>query len=246
VQRRRVLPRPRPEPDAVRDRLRALVAGSDDEQPDVGGEGAAARLSPRWIAPPSMRPVLVAIGATALAAWIVLRTFGGGAPTPVSLEPGTAIVPSSAPAGLPLATPTPSVVVVHVLGEVRRPGLVTLPSGSRVADAVEAAGGLRKGGSTGSLNLARTLVDGEQVMVSRDAVAAPVSGDGGGTAAGPLDLNTATADQLDELPGVGPVTAERILAWRTEHGRFASVDQLREVSGIGEKTFERLAPLVRV
>jgi len=226
----------------VRDRLRALVAGAD-ASPSDDGESAGAPLGSRWIAPPSMRPVLVAIGATALAAWIVLRTFGGGAPTPVSLEPGMPMVASSA--GLPLATPQPSVVVVHVLGDVRRPGLVTLPSGSRVADAVEAAGGLRKGGSTGSLNLARTVVDGEQVMVSRDAAAAPGPG-GGGTAAGPLDLNTATADQLDELPGVGPVTAERILAWRTEHGRFASVDQLREVSGIGAVTFERLAPLVRV
>lgn len=241
MQRRRVLPRPRPEPDAVRERLRALVEG-----PPAGDDDAVASPAPRWIAPPSLRPVLLAVGATALAAWIVLGTFGGGSPTPVSLEPGTPLASPSSSAGLPAAAPSPQDVVVHVLGDVRRPGLVTLPAGARVADAVEAAGGLRKGGSTGSLNLARTLVDGEQVVVSRDAVAAPPAAGGGGTQAGPLDLNTATADDLDELPGVGPVMAERILAWRAEHGRFASVDQLREVSGIGAVTFERLAPLVRV
>ncbi len=198
------------------------------------------------------RPVLVAVGVTALAAWLLLRTVTGGAPTPVALVPGTPMpVVSGSLAGRPGSSASPSAqpdLVVHVVGEVRRPGLVRLPPGSRVADAIEAAGGLSKGGSSGGLNLARLLVDGEQVDVAHDAATAPpvASGSGSGAPAGPVNLNTATVDDLDTLPGVGPVMAGRIIDWRTQNGRFASVDQLREVSGIGDRTFERLAPLVTV
>jgi len=200
--------------------------------------------------PGAAKPVLLAVAATALAAWLLLRTVTGGAPTPVALVPGTPVpvVSGSAAAGPSAsASPRPD-LVVHVVGEVRKPGLVRLPPGSRVADAIEAAGGLRAGGSSGALNLARALVDGEQVDVSREAQAdpPPAVGGSGGKPAGPVDLNTATLEQLDTLPGVGPVMAGRILDWRTQHGRFASVDQLREVSGIGDRTFERLAPLVTV
>jgi competence protein ComEA len=143
-------------------------------------------------------------------------------------------------------------VVVQVIGEVRRPGLVRLLAGSRVADAVAQAGGVRPGGGTGGLNLARVVVDGEQIVVS---AAVPVATGGsvsdgpgppGGASSEVVDLNTATLTDLDGLPGVGPVMAGRILDWRTAHARFASVDQLREVSGIGAKTFERLKPHVRV
>lgn len=149
------------------------------------------------------------------------------------------------------ATPS-SVVVVHVAGEVRRPGIVTLPSGARVADAVAAAGGLARGGSLGGVNLARQVVDGERIEVGPDAPVEPPAGTASGGAGGPsvggglLDLNSATADQLDGLPGVGPVTAAKILAWREEHGRFTVVDELTEVSGIGPKTLEELRPHVRV
>jgi competence protein ComEA len=138
-------------------------------------------------------------------------------------------------------------VVVQVVGQVRHPGLVSLPRGSRVADAVAAAGGLVRGGSSGGLNLARVLADGEQVVVSPEAVAAPgpASSDAA-SASAVVDLNSATASDLDTLPGVGPVMAGRILDWRTAHGRFTSVDQLREVSGIGARTFDRLKPHVRV
>jgi competence protein ComEA len=145
---------------------------------------------------------------------------------------------------------------VQVLGEVRHAGLVSLPAGSRVADALQAAGGLVRGGGSGGLNLARLVVDGEQIVVAHDtpSVAGPggsstasgvgTSGAGGTDAV--VDLNAATVSDLDALPGVGPVMAGRILEWRTAHGRFASVDQLREISGIGARTFARLQPHVRV
>jgi competence protein ComEA len=122
-----------------------------------------------------------------------------------------------------------------------------------VADAIAAAGGAVPGAATARLNLARRLVDGEQVVVPGpgDPVA-PVAAPGPGGADGPggpaavVDLNAATQAQLDALPGVGPVLAGRILAWRTEHGRFTRVDELGEVAGIGPKALERLRPLVTV
>ena len=133
-----------------------------------------------------------------------------------------------------------------------RPGLVRLPSGSRVADAIEAAGGVRRPRAADSVNLARVLVDGEQIVVSDSpAAAAPASSGGGptgGAAGTPLvvDLNTASVDVLDSLPGVGPVLAARIIAWRTANGPFRSVDELGEVSGIGEAILGQVRPLVRV
>ena len=149
----------------------------------------------------------------------------------------------------PLApSPSPS-LTVHVMGEVRHPGVVTVPAGSRVGDVVAAAGGLRKGAKLGATNLARAVADGERVDVGTDADAAAPTGVGASTgtggAAGILDLNTASAEQLDGLPGIGPVTAAKILAWRTQNGRFSVVDELAEVPGIGPKTLEELRPLVR-
>ncbi|MFC0359462.1 helix-hairpin-helix domain-containing protein [Kytococcus schroeteri] len=166
-------------------------------------------------------------------------------------------------------------VVVHVVGEVRSPGVVRLPSGARVADAVREAGGPTRRADVSVLNLARPVTDGEQLVVLRPgqdpptpaAVPGGATGPGGAAGAGTtpggaggaapggaeepgaggaLDLNTADQAALEELPGVGPVTAEHILAWRTEHGRFTSVDELMEVSGIGEKTLETLRPHVSV
>jgi competence protein ComEA len=159
--------------------------------------------------------------------------------------------------GSPVLSPSPSsVVVVDVAGQVRRPGLVRLPPGSRVWDAVTAAGGPTPAARLEGLNLARPLTDGEQVRVPgpNDPVAAapavagdPASGGTPGTPGGPLlDLNAATSAQLETLPGVGPVLAGRILAWRTQHGRFSRVEELAEVTGIGEKLFAQLRPLVRV
>jgi competence protein ComEA len=130
---------------------------------------------------------------------------------------------------------------------VRHPGLVRLPAGSRVDDAVRAAGGAVPRTDLTGLNLARILVDGEQIAVGI-AVRVPPPGTSGssGAGAGLINLNSATAEQLDSLPGIGPVLAQRILDWRTEHGRFISVDQLREVSGIGEAKFADIRGLVTV
>ncbi|KOX02541.1 DNA-binding protein [Streptomyces sp. NRRL B-1140] len=148
-------------------------------------------------------------------------------------------------------------IVVDVGGKVREPGIHRLPPGSRVADALQAAGGVKPGTKTDGLNRARFLVDGEQVIVGGPA---PAGGPGmSGTAPGgpagvtggvagpaePVSLNTATADQLDTLPGVGPVLAQHIIDYRTQHGGFRSVDELREVNGIGDRRFADLRDLVR-
>jgi competence protein ComEA len=137
-----------------------------------------------------------------------------------------------------------AVVVVDVAGKVRHPGIVRLPLGSRVDDAVRAAGGPLPGATYDGLNRARKLTDGEQVLVG---VPAPTgSTAAGSTTGGLVDLNAADVTALDSLPGIGPVLAQKIVDWRTEHGRFASVDQLREVSGIGESKFAAVKSKVRV
>jgi competence protein ComEA len=158
--------------------------------------------------------------------------------------------PSSAPSPLVSVSPTETSsataeLVVDVAGKVRRPGIAVLPAGSRVVDALKAAGGARRGVDLTSLNLARLVVDGEQILVGVAPVPG-VAGSLGAPAAGESLVNLNTADQatLETLPGVGPVTAESILAWRTDNGGFTSVDELLEVDGIGEATLEDLAPLV--
>lgn len=149
-------------------------------------------------------------------------------------------------------------IVVDVSGEVHRPGVRRLPAGSRVADALEAAGGVRAGTDVTGLNRARVLVDGEQVAVGLPP-GLPVTGTAGGTGVGsgsagaaggagpsaPLSLNTATAEQLETLPGVGPVLAQHMIDYRTENNGFRSVDELRQVNGIGDRRFADLQPLVR-
>jgi competence protein ComEA len=141
-------------------------------------------------------------------------------------------------------------VIVDVVGRVHRPGLVTLLAGARVADAVRAAGGALAGTNLSSLNLARVCVDGEQIAVGVAGAAAPAGTSGSAPASGApvglVNLNTATADQLDALPGVGPVMAQRIIAYRTDHGPFTAVTQLQQVSGIGDAKYADLSPLVTV
>ncbi|MEU4350450.1 helix-hairpin-helix domain-containing protein [Streptomyces sp. NPDC023838] len=154
--------------------------------------------------------------------------------------------------GAPGASPSGG-IVVDVSGKVRRPGIHRLPPGSRVADALAAAGGARDGVDLTGLNRARVLMDGEQVVVGVPGAvpggAAPMAGGGSagaGAAAGtPVSLSSATVDQLDALPGVGPVLAQHIVDYRAQHGGFRSVDELREVNGIGDRRFEDLRPLVR-
>lgn len=188
----------------------------------------------------------------------------GAVPVGVARSAATSSVASSvAPTSSTSARASPplGVVVVHVVGRVRHPGVHRLPVGSRVADAVQAAGGASGKADLAALNLARMLVDGEQVRVPAvgDPMASPGpgpgsgsgSGTGGGGGAGaagssgtPVSLNTGDLGALDTLPGVGPVLAQRILDWRAAHGRFSSVDELGEVSGIGEKLLAQLGPLV--
>ena len=143
--------------------------------------------------------------------------------------------------------PSASSLVVDVAGKARRPGIYRLPAGARVYDALRAAGGARQGVSTLSLNLAEPLHDGEQIVVGGPAPPSAGASAASGTASGTptvVDLNTATLEQLETLPGVGPVLGQHILDWRDAHGRFSSIDQLQQVSGIGDVRFAQLKPLV--
>ncbi len=189
------------------------------------------------------RPGLRALLALAAVAVIVAGFFlWRSQPTP---EPLAAPTPISSPPAASSPRPSPTAqVTVHVAGKVREPGVYSLPMGARVTDAIKAAGGVRKGAPLGPVNLARRLTDGEQILVGANAPAAVA----GGTApeAAVLDLNSATPDQLEQLPGVGEVLASRIIDYRTTHGAFTNVDQLRDVSGIGAKKYEEIKPKVRV
>ena len=139
----------------------------------------------------------------------------------------------------------PKLVYVDVVGAVRRPGLYRVPGGARVADAVSRAGGATRKAELALVNLAALVADGEQVVVPLRGAAA-VGASGGDTSApsGPVHLNSATIEQLDALPGVGPVTAQKIVDFRTQHGGFGSVDELDAVPGIGPARLSDLRPLV--
>lgn len=207
--------------------------------------------SRRW---PVGRPQLAVVAIVAIAGclWAGLsltqaRTVTLSVPTPSPVSSGLATPTST-------AAPTPR-IQVHVIGAVNQPGVVLLVQGARVQDALTAAGGLRADARPGDLNLAMVVTDGSQIVVG--TVAAPgglVRGAGaeaptGASASGGsslINLNTATVDQLDTLPGVGPVTAQAIVAWRSQHGRFTRIEQLGEVDGIGPKTYAQLAPKVTV
>ncbi|QFY14145.1 ComEA family DNA-binding protein [Nonomuraea phyllanthi] len=187
---------------------------------------------------PGLRVLLaVAVLAAAVAAFFLWRS-----------QPSPEPLPPPSPIARPTPSPSPQTkLTVHVTGKIRKPGVYLLPSGSRVTDAVKAAGGVSRGASTGSLNLARRLIDGEQIVVGAPAgQAAP----GGAALTDPanavLDLNSATTDQLEQLPGVGEVLAARIVEFRTSHGGFTAIEQLREVSGIGPRKYDEVKAKVRV
>lgn len=182
---------------------------------------------------------LCAAAALALRASAAAATPSLRSPTLAS-APTEAVKARSAGPLLPAASRAGGKVVVDVAGAVRHPSVVTLPAGARVFEALKAAGGARRGVDVSSLNLARVLVDGEQILVGP---AAPASSTAPG-AASVVSLNQATEQDLDALPGIGPVTAKSIVAWRQQHGSFTKVDELQEIDGIGPKTFAKLKPLV--
>jgi competence protein ComEA len=224
-------------------RVRALLAGAGRQRVAVAVLALAAllaagvvwaRATPRLADPPA--------GQAAASAHTLPRVAPAGAGEPGaggSEEPGDGGGTGAGAGGR---------VAVHVAGRVRRPGLVRLPAGSRVHDAIRAAGGVASGADLDAVNLARKLTDGEQVLVPGpgDPPPPPPGATGSGASpAAPLDLSTATMEQLDALPGVGEVTAGRILAYRSAHP-FTAVDELLEVPGIGQRRFDQLKDLVTV
>lgn len=213
---------------------------------------APRRARPRWAvswraAAAAGTVVLLLAGAVALRA----STRPSGAPVvlpeptaPAAATPGPA-GPGAPPSGA-APGPTPAPVLVHVVGAVAAPGLVELDAGARVADALDAAGGTSADADLALVNLARVVVDGEQVVVPRVGEAPPPASTGSPPAApGPVDLNTADAAALDALPGIGPVLAQRIVEHRAD-APFTSVDDLAEVRGIGPALLDQLRDLVRV
>ena len=263
-------------------RLRRLGGGATDAEADAeavpvndlqgpAAENALARWLPettpgdgrgwseRVRADPGRAGALALAGVGVLAVLVTIFTLVRQQPPPVASAnlPPVEMVSSASPSpGTPGAPEAQ--VVVSVVGLVHRPGLVTLATGARIADALEAAGGPLDGADLIGLNMARRLGDGEQIVVgievtpgqpttmgSSVATAGISTATPPGTAPAPLDLNSVTAGELESLPGVGPVTAEAIVAWRTEHGRFDSVDQLGDVDGIGPARLEKLRELVR-
>jgi competence protein ComEA len=250
------LPEPPPETRAVEDYSWTVEPPPDVTSPPLSGAGAfgsgTGRLS---LFDPGRRGVkalaAVAVCVVVIAAFLAWRARPRV--DPVAAPPVEAAATGEAPDGMAAAAGGPSraaEVVVAVAGEVGRPGLVRLPPGARVADALAAAGGAKPGVDVAMLNPARKVVDGELILVGVPAPpgatpSVPVGG-APGPAGGLVNLNTATAAELDTLPGVGPVLAQRILDARTAQGGFTAVSDLRKVDGIGSSRYEQLKGLVTV
>jgi competence protein ComEA len=258
------------------DRVRRRLAGesedateSDDEVTDTSLSRwlpeAAAPGRPQWLtmirADPGRAGVMALAAVGVIAVLVTVFTVTGDDPPPVVSAnlPPVQMVSSAAPSSPSGDQP----VVVSVVGLVHRPGLVTLEPGARIDDALTAAGGVLDGADLVGLNVARRLSDGEQIVVgiaappgvpsamgssvsTHSEQTGPPTGDTGTAAAGPLSLNTATVEELDALPGVGPVTAAAIVAFRDANGRFTDVEQLGDVDGIGPARLEKLRDLVHV
>ena len=217
---------------AASDRLQKLLGSRT--APLGGAESEQMLVTPP---PQAIRPILkIVIAVVLLTAGLVWLNR----PTPVS-------VPEVASPGIPISTnsnsPVPvqgiDQIVVDVKGDVLTPGLVTLPAGARVADAIAAAGGISPNANVTSLNLAERLSDGQMVIIG-NSQSQPASSDPR------INLNLATESELDSLPGVGPVMAGRIIAWRETNHKFHSIEELQEVPGIGPKVFANLKSLVRI
>lgn len=258
-------------PDQARRTRRAMESIDPDRGLSLPGTLGSASLSPPWRA--VIGAAVVVVLAIAAMAWRVTTataisepvTTGftsspaGTAPAGEPPPQSPAVSPTQAPAGGgPTGQARPH-LVLHVIGRVAKPGVVTVPDGARVQDVVQAAGGAVKGADLAAVNLARRALDGEQLIIPavgevprqqptpNGAVPpAPAPAPMSGAASAPIDLNTADQPTLETLPGVGPVLAARIIAWRDEHGRFTSVQELSEVTGVGEKRYAELAPRVRV
>lgn len=183
------------------------------------------------------RLLLAAAGSLALILLAGRFVLGAGTTTVAPLPPPPAS--NAGVTGLEAAR-----VVVHVVGAVGRPGLYRLEQGSRIADAVARAGGATGKADLAQVNLAAPLADGEQVVVPKRGAVGAVGAGGTGASNGPVHLSTATLDQLDSLPGIGPVTAQKILDYRAKHGAFGSVDELDAVPGIGPSRMDQLRDLV--
>lgn len=229
-----------------------VEAGDDTEVAEVGvaapdSTGGARRPITRSHVVVLVLLLVVAIGVGAFA-------FVRGQAVELPLDPVSEAAPqvSASAAATPEAKVSgPAQLRVHVAGAVVRPGVVRVAPGAIVQDAIAAAGGLAKGADPADLNLAAPVTDGMQIRIGTveeptgtitEQTANPA---GSSSEKAQLDLNEATQAELEALPGVGPVMAAAIIAWRDEHGRFGSVDELQEISGVGPKTFQKLEPLVR-
>jgi competence protein ComEA len=211
--------------------------------------------------PEISRPHLVAyaVAAVVIVALGVrfMRAQARSSAPPAVERSGAGAPPDGAPDGagtVRIGRSQNGAALVHVAGAVRRPGVYRLSAGARVKQAVERAGGARRGADVNAINLAAKVADGQQVVVPRRAPAAGAAGTSpsatsasvaGAPPAAPVNLNTATPEQLDTLDGVGPATAQKIIDWRTEHGGFRSVDDLSQVPGIGPKRMEALREKVQ-
>jgi competence protein ComEA len=198
----------------------------------------ASRTVGQWIAGAAALVAVLAAG------WWLLHA--PEAPVESTLPRAKAPVATATTAG-PTTAPVPNAdgpVVVQVAGAVRSPGVYRLSNGARVTDAIDAAGGVQTGADPGAIHLAARLVDGQRIVVPMTGEPPPAESTPEST--GPVDLNTASVSDLDELPGVGPATAAAIVAYRNDHGRFASVDELAKVRGIGPAKLSALAGLIRV
>jgi competence protein ComEA len=233
-----------PDPDPPLDGLDALVRPSP---PPTWRERAVALADAT-----GTTPARIAVGGALLAVALVTGlwlTRPAATPPEVSLPFASSALPAAIASST--SSTAPEEVVVHVAGAVVRPGVLHLPAGSRVVDAIEAAGGLGPAADGARINLAAPVTDGERVYVpavgeATPAVVGPAGTTDGGGPVAPLDLNTADEAALDALPGVGPATAKAIVDHRAKIGRFTSVDQLLDVRGIGEAKLAELRPLVTV
>lgn len=258
----------------ARARLAALTRDRGAPAPPAApwADGKAGRLVERWL-PGGTRGVegvrtlagrhkfgVIMLLVVVVAAVVTAVVLSANQPT---VEAAPALPPAISAGPAATRAPAPTTIVVSVVGKVASPGLVTLSGGARVADAIRAAGGALPHTDDTALNLARRLADGEQIYVG---VPGPSAADPSAADAPPpsetesalptgkagkkgdpsvkVDLNTATVDQLETLPGVGPATAGRILTWRSQHGHFDSVGQLRDVGGIGDAKYAKIENLV--